>query len=177
MEVTYLRLDPVQPEIGIFDEYMSQQIIYISINQYGADVIIPKTLPMRLHGITLGRNQFWSDNVPDLIVTTMRQCWSNGQPKISVKFDSDNLLTILQFCGTIYLENDWCISNVDNSVLLYKDIHSKVYRLCDTQEYTIDQLETIRDALKDARQIVINTYEDQLIRAFKHKNLKIEFNI
>lgn len=177
MEVTYLRLDPVQHWTDIFDEYMSQQIIYSSINQYGADVIIPKTLPMKLNGITLGRNQFWSDNVPDLIVTTMRQCWSNGQPKISVKFDSDNLLQILQFCGTIYLENDWYISNVDNSVLLYKDIHSKVYRLCDTQEYTIDQLETIRDALKDARQTIIDTYEDQLLKSFQHKNTIFELKI
>lgn len=70
MEVTYLRLDPIQPETDIFNEHMSQQIVYSSINQYGADVIIPKTLPMKLNGITLGRNQFWSDNVPDLIVTT-----------------------------------------------------------------------------------------------------------
>lgn len=115
--------------------------------------------------------------MPDLIVTTMRQCWSNGQPKISVKFDSDNLLQILQFCGTIYLENDWYISNVDNSVLLYKDIHSKVYRLCDTQEYTIDQLETIREALKNARQTIINTYEDQLLKSFQHKNVIFELKI
>lgn len=170
MEVTYLRLDPRQPEIDISDEYMSQQIVYSSINPYGADVIIPKTLPMKPNGITLGRNQFWSDNVPDLIVTTVQPSWSNGQSRVSVKFDSDNLLQILQFCDTIYLENDWYISNVDNSVLLYKDTHSKVYRLYDTQEYTIDQLETIRDALKNARQTIINTYEDQLIRAFKHKN-------
>lgn len=170
MEVTYLRLDPIQPETDIFNKYMSQQIVYSSINQYGADVIIPKTLPMKLNGITLGRNQFWSDNVPDLIVTTMRQCWSNGQPRVSVKFNSDNLLQILQFCDTIHLQNGYRLDIRKNKVLLHQGLLTNMYFLDGTQEYTIDQLETIRGALQNARQTVINTYEDQLIRAFKHKN-------
>lgn len=170
MEVTYLRLDPIQPETDIFNEHMSQQIVYSSINQYGADVIIPKTLPMKLNGITLGRNQFWSDNVPDLIVTTMRQCWSNGQPKISVKFDSDNLLQILQFCGTIYLQDGYRLDIRKNKVLLHQGLLTNMYFLDGTQEYTVEQFETLGNILQNARQTVINTYENQLIHAFEHKN-------
>lgn len=170
MEVTYLRLDPVQPEIGISDEYMYQQIIYSSINQYGIDVIIPKTLPMKLNGITLGRNQFWSDNVPDLIVTTVQPSWSNGQPSVSVKFDSDNLLQILQFCDTIYLQDGYRLDSRGNKVLLHQGLITTRYFLDGTQKYTVEQFETLGNILQNARQTVINTYEDQLIRAFKHKN-------
>ena len=170
MEVTYLRLDPVRHEIDIFDEYMSQQIIYSSINQYGADVIIPKTLPMKLNGITLGRNQFWLDNVPDLIVTTVQPSWSNGQPSVSVKFDSDNLLTILQFCGTIYLQDGYRLDSRENKVLLHQGLITTMYSLDGTQEYTVKEFETLGNILQNVRQTVINTYEDQLIRAFKHKN-------
>ena len=98
MEVTYLRLDPIQPETDIFNEHMSQQIVYSSINQYGADVIIPKTLPMKLNGITLGRNQFWSDNVPDLIVTTMRQCWSNDNQRFPLSLTQ---ITCCRYCSSV----------------------------------------------------------------------------
>lgn len=170
MEVTYLRLDPVQPEIDIFDEYMSQQIIYISINQYGTDVIIPKTLPMKPNGITLGRNQFWSDNVPDLIVTNVQPSWSNGQPSVSVKFDSDNLLQILQFCDTIYLQDGYRLDSRKDKVLLHQGLITNMYFLDGTQEYTVEQFETLGNILQNARQTVVDTYEDQLIRAFKHKN-------
>lgn len=170
MEVTYLRLDPVQPETGISDEYMSQQIIYSSINQYGADVIIPKTLPMRLHGITLGRNQFWSDNVPDLIVITVQPSWSNGQPSVSVKFDSDNLLEILKLCDTIYLRDGYRLEVRKDKVLLHQGLLTKMYFLDGTQEYTVEQFETLGNILQNARQTIINTYEYQLIRAFEHKN-------
>lgn len=170
MEVTYLRVDPVQPEICISDEYMSQQIIYSSINQYGADVIIPKTLPMKPNGITLGRNQFWSDNVPDLIVTTVQPSWSNGQPMVSVKFDSDNLLQILQFCDTIHLQDGYRLDSKKDKVLLHQGLNTNMYFLDGTQEYTVEQFETLGNILQNARQTIINTYEDQLIRAFKHKN-------
>lgn len=124
MEVTYLRLDPVQPETDIFNEYMSQQIVYSSINQYGADVIIPKTLPMKLNGSTLCRNQFWYDNVPDLIVTTVQPSWSNGQPRVSVKFDSDNLLQILQFCDTTPPTK---VKQATVEKIAISDFHEKVY--------------------------------------------------
>lgn len=169
MEVKYLRLDPVQSETDIFDEYMSQQIIYSCINQYGADVIIPKTLPMKLNGITLGRNQFWSDNVPDLIVTTVQPSWSNGQPMVSVKFDSDNLLTTLQFCDTIHLQDGYRLDSRKNKVLLHQGLLTNMYFLDGTQEYTVEQFETLGNILQNIRQTVINTYEDQLIRAFQHK--------
>lgn len=177
MEVTYLRLDPVQPETDIFDEYMSQQIIYSCINQYGADVIIPKTLPIKPNGITLGRNQFWSDNVPDLIVTTVQPSWSNGQPMVSVKFDSDNLLTILQFYDTIHLQNGYRLDSRKNKVLLHQGLITNMYFLDGTQEYTVEQFETLGNILQNARQTVINTYEDQLIRAFKHKNTIFKLKI
>lgn len=177
MEVTYLRLDPVQPETGIFDEYMSQQIIYSSINQYGADVIIPKTLPVRPNGITLGRNQFWSTNAPDLIVTTVTPSWSNGLPKVSVKFDSDNLLTILDLCGTISLQDGYRLDKIKGKVLLHQGLTINKYLLSDTQEYTINQFETLGSILKNARETIINTYEDQLIRAFQHKHSIFELNI
>lgn len=170
MEVTYLRLDPIQPEPDIFNEHMSQQIVYSSINQYGADVIIPKTLPMKLNGITLGRNQFWSDNVPDLIVTTVQLSWSNGQPRVSVKFDSDNLLQILQFCDTIYLQDGYRLDIRKNKVLLHQGLLTNMYFLDGTQEYTVEQFETLGNILQNARQTVINTYENQLIHAFEHKN-------
>lgn len=170
MEVTYLRLDPVQHWTDIFDEYMSQQIIYSSINQYGAEVIIPKTLPMKLNGITLGRNQFWSDNVPDLIVTTVQPSWSNGQPRVSVKFDSDNLLQILQFCDTIHLQDGYRLDIRKNKVLLHQGLLTNMYFLDGTQEYTVEQFETLGNILQNARQTVINTYENQLIHAFEHKN-------
>lgn len=94
MEVTYLRLDPVQPETDIFNKYMSQQIVYSSINQYGADVIIPKTLPMKLNGSTLCRNQFWYDNVPDLIVTTV-------QPKPKFNIGDRVIIKYNDYTGTI----------------------------------------------------------------------------
>lgn len=84
MEVTYLRLDPVQPEIDIFNKHISQQIVYSSTNQYGTDVIILKTLPMKPNGITLGRNQFWSENMPHLLRAIVKPFWSNGQAKVSV---------------------------------------------------------------------------------------------
>lgn len=177
LEVTYLRLDPAQPETGVFDEYVSQQIIYSSINQYGADVIIPKTLPMKLNGITLSRNRFWSDNAPDLIVTTVQPSWSNGQPRISIKFDSDNLLTILKFCGEIYLQDGYRLTHRKNKVLLHQGLISSEYILSDTQEYTIKQLETINGILKDVRETVIDTYENQLIQAFKLKNTLWELKI
>lgn len=170
MEVTYLRLYPVQSEIDISDEYMSQQIIYSSINQYGADVIIPKTLPMKPNGITLGRNQFWSDNVPDLIVTTVQPGWSNGQPMVSVKFDSDNLLQILQFCGIIHLQDGYRLDSKKDKVLLHQGLNTNRYFLDGTQEYTVEQFETLGNILQNAKQTIINTYEDQLIHAFKHKN-------
>lgn len=170
MEVTYLRLDPRQHEIDISDEYMSQQIVYSSINPYGADVIIPKALPMKPNGITLGRNQFWSDNVPDLIVTTVQPSWSNGQPMVSVKFDSDNLLQILQFCDTIYLQDGYRLDSKKDKVLLHQGLITNRYFLDGTQEYTVEQFETLGNILQNARQTIINTYEDQLIRAFKHKN-------
>lgn len=178
MEVVYLRLDPVQPETDISDEYMSQQIIYSSINQYGTDVIIPKTLPMKPNGITLGRNQFWSANVPDLIVTTVKTYWSHGNPMVSIDFNSDNLLTVLKFCGTIYLQNDYKLFNLDNKVFLQKGlITHNMYTLSGTQEYTLKQLETLKNVLKNIRKIVIDTYEKQLIQAFQHNNtiLKLEF--
>lgn len=170
LEVTYIRLDPVQSEVDILNSYMPQQIIYSSINQYGVDVIIPKTLPMKLNGITLGRNQFWSDNVPDLIVTTVQPSWSNGNPTISVKFDSDNLLNILQFCDTIHLQDGYRLDSKKGKVLLHQGLLTTMYFLDGTQEYTVEQFETIGKILQNARQTVINTYEDQLIRAFKHKN-------
>lgn len=177
MEVTYLRLDPVQPEICISDEYMSQQIIYSSINQYGADVIIPKTLPMKPNGITLGRNQFWSDNVPDLIVTTVQPSWSNGQPMVSVKFDSDNLLTILQFCDTIHLQDGYRLDIRKNKVLLHQGLLTNMYILDGTQEYTVEQFETLGNILQNARQAIIDTYEDQLLKSFQHKNVIFELKI
>lgn len=177
MEVTYLRLDPVQPETDIFNKYMSQQIVYSSINQYGADVIIPKTLPMKLNGITLGRNQFWSDNVPDLIVTTVQPSWSNGQPRVSVKFDSDNLLQILQFCDTIYLQDGYRLDIRKNKVLLHQGLLTNMYFLDGTQEYTVEQFETLRNILQNARQTIINTYEDQLLKSFQHKNVIFELKI
>lgn len=133
MEVTYLRLDPVQPETDIFNKYMSQQIVYSSINQYGADVIIPKTLPMKLNGSTLCRNQFWYDNVPDLIVTTVQPSWSNGQPRVSVKFDSENLLQILQFCDTIHLQDGYRLDIRKNKVLLHQGLLTSMYFLDGTQ--------------------------------------------
>ena len=34
MEVTYLRLDPVQPEIDIFKKHISQQIVYSGTHMY-----------------------------------------------------------------------------------------------------------------------------------------------
>lgn len=177
MEVTYLRLDPVQPETDIFDEYMSQQIIYSCINQYGTDVIIPKTLPIKPNGITLGRNQFWSNNVPDLIVTTVQPSWSNGQPMVSVKFDSDNLLTILQFCDTIHLQDGYRLDSRKNKVLLHQGLITNMYFLDGTQEYTVEQFETLGNILQNARQTVINTYEDQLIHAFKHENTIFKLKI
>lgn len=177
MEVTYLRLDPVQPETDIFNEHMSQQIVYSSINQYGADVIIPKTLPMKLNGITLGRNQFWYDNVPDLIVTTVQPSWSNGQPRVSVKFDSDNLLQILQFCYTIHLQDGYRLDIRKNKVLLHQGLLTNMCILDGTQEYTVEQFETLGNILQNARQTIIDTYEDQLLKSFQHKNTIFELKI
>lgn len=177
MEVTYLRLDPIQPETDIFNEYMSQQIIYSSINQYGVDVIIPKTLPVRPNGITLGRDEFWSTNAPDLIVTTVTPSWSNGLPKVSVKFDSDNLWMILDLCGTISLQDGYRLDKIKGKVLLHQGLTINKYLLSDTQEYTINQFETLGSILKNARETIINTYEDQLIRAFQHKHSIFKLNI
>lgn len=178
LEVTYLRLDPVRPEMDTISDYMYQQIIYSSINTYGADVIIPKTLLVKPKGIILGREEFWSANVPDLIVTMVKTYWSHGNPMVSIDFDSDNLLTILKFCGTIYLQNDYKLFNLDNKVFLQKGlITHNMYTLSGTQEYTLKQLETLKNVLKNIRKIVIDTYEKQLIQAFQHNNtiLKLEF--
>lgn len=174
MEVTYLRLNPVQPEM---DSIMPQQTIYSSINKYGVDVIIPKTLPVRLNGITLGRDEFWYINAPDLIVTTIEPIWSNGLPRVSVKFDSDNLLSILELCGTISLQDGYRLSKRRGQVLLHQGLTIDMYTLSGTQEYTINQFEALGDILKDARDTIINTYEDQLIQAFEHKSSIFELNI
>lgn len=45
-----------------------------------------------------------------------------------------------------------------------------MYFLDGTQEYTVEQFETLGNILQNARQTVINTYENQLIHAFEHKN-------
>ena len=167
MEVTYLRLDPVQPEIDIFNKHISQQIVYSSTNQYGTDVIIPKTLPMKPNGITLGRNQFWSENMPHLLRATVKPFWSNGQAKVSVEFNFDNLLTILKLCGTIQLQDGYKVLHTEKMIILCKStISGNIYTIGDKQEYTVAQFEDMKSILKNARQTIIDTYEDQLLKSF-----------
>ena len=178
MEVTYLRLDPVQPEIDIFNKHMSQQIVYSSTNQYGTDVIIPKTLPIKPNGITLGRNQFWSENMPHLLRATVKPFWSNGQAKVSVEFNFDNLLTILKLCGTIQLQDGYKVLHTEKMIILCKStISGNIYTIGDKQEYTVAQFEDIKSILKNARQTIIDTYEDQLLKSFQHKNVIFELKI
>lgn len=178
MEVTYLRLDPVQPEIDIFNKYISQQIVYSSINQYGTDVIVPKTLPMKPNDITLGRNQFWSENMPHLLRTTVKPFWSNGQAKVSVEFNFDNLLTILKLCGTIQLQDGYKVLHTEKMIILCKStISGNIYTIGDKQEYTVAQFEDMKSILKNARQTIIDTYEDQLLKSFQHKNVIFELKI
>ena len=178
MEVTYLRLDPVQPETGITNKYMSQQIVYSSTNQYGADVIIPKTLPIKPNGIALGRNQFWSENMPHLLRATVKPFWSNGQAKVSVEFNFDNLLTILKLCGTIQLQDGYKVLHTEKMIILCKStISGNIYTIGDKQEYTVAQFEDMKSILKNARQTIIDTYEDQLLKSFQHKNTIFELKI
>lgn len=170
MEVAYLRLEYDQHNIETLSFEPYQQIIYKGNNQYHTDVIRPKTSSVELHGITLSRDEFWSQNMPHLIKATVKPVWSHGKPMVSIDFNSDNLLTILRLCGTIYLQDDWEIFNVDNMILLHKNMDSKMHNLYGTQEYTIEQFKTIKSVLENARQTITDTYEDQLIRAFQHKH-------
>ena len=170
MEVTYLRLEHTNRNIERLYHEPFQQIIYVGKNQYHTDVIMPKTPFRELDGIVLGRDEFWSDNMSCLIRTTVKPCWSNGQPKVSVDFNSDNLLTILKLCGTIQLQYGYRVFNIDDKVTLHKSATIQMHILSGKQEYNMGQFEVIQSVLKNARETIINTYEDQLIKSFQHQN-------
>ena len=113
MELAYLRVENTKTNIDRLAYGCNQQIIHVGKNQYFTDVIIPKTSAMDLIGTFLSRDDFWSANMPHLIKTTVYPYWSNGVPMVTVDFISDNLLTVLQLCGTIRLENYW-LSYIDD---------------------------------------------------------------
>lgn len=52
-----------------------------------------------------------------------------------------------------------------------------MYFLDGTQEYTVEQFETLGNILQNARQAIIDTYEDQLLKSFQHKNVIFELKI
>lgn len=178
MEVTYLRLEDDQHNIKTLSFEPYQQIIYKGKNQYHTDIIMPKTSSIELHGMTLSRDEFWSQNMPYLLKATVKPFWSNGQAKVSVEFNFDNLLTILKLCGTIQLQDGYKVLHTEKMIILCKStISGNIYTIGDKQEYTVAQFEDMKSILENARQTIIDTYEDQLIRAFEHKNSIFSLNI
>ena len=69
------------------------------------------------------------------------------------------------------------VSNIEDTVILYKGGTIEMYKLFGAQKYNMSEFEIIQSVLKDARQTIIDTYEDQLIQAFKHKNQVFRFKI
>ena len=62
-------------------------------------------------------------------------------------------------------------------ILCKSTISGNIYTIGDKQEYTVAQFEDMKSILKNARQTIIDTYEDQLLKSFQHKNTIFELKI
>ena len=130
-----------------------------------------------LVGTPVDRDTFWNECLPQILTADVKPYCNRGTPMVSITFLINELSEILKCCGDIWLNDDYRLVLSDDKPMLSYKYGEHRFNMCGTQEITLQQFNKFQPVLQNARQTIIDAYEDCLVQAYKVANTALTLKI